>query len=452
MTNSLGIFICSTYTDLSEERSGVVEAIQKAHHHQYSMELFGAHPNRPIETCLNEVRQSDVLIVIVGYLYGSIVPELEISYTEAEYNEGRRLGKPCLIYFRDDSVPVLPKHWEKDPNKITLLEKFKKKLKNEHTIGAFKNRNDLAVSVEIDLAKIADNVFQKNILHTEAHIAMIRQGVEKWNMWRVQNPEISPDLSDASFSEMDLSYFDLHQVNLSNSSLRGATLVWTNFAGAKMNGTKLSNAILGKAIFNSVDLSETKGLEDVYHQAPSTIGIDTLYKSKGNIPEVFLRGCGVPDQMIEYAKSLTGSPIEYYSCFISYSHKDEKFVMRLHNDLQAAGVRCWIAPVDMRIGQKIKLQIDEHIRIHDKLLLILSKHSVQSMWVEHEVEHALYLEKDRNNTVLFPLRTDNTVMESNTGWAGNIRRQRHIADFTQWEDHDAYLKAFERLLRDLRAG
>jgi len=37
------------------------------------------------------------------------------------------------------------------------------------------------------------------------------------------------------------------------------------------------------------------------------------------------------------------------------------------------------------------------------------------------------------------------------GWAADIRRTRHIGDFTQWQDHDVYQQAFDRLLRDLKA-
>ena len=36
-------------------------------------------------------------------------------------------------------------------------------------------------------------------------------------------------------------------------------------------------------------------------------------------------------------------------------------------------------------------------------------------------------------------------------WAASLRRTHHIGDFVNWKDHDAFRKAFERLLRDLRA-
>jgi hypothetical protein len=76
---------------------------------------------------------------------------------------------------------------------------------------------------------------------------------------------------------------------------------------------------VGYTSFGDVDLSVVKNLETVQHQGPSSIGIDTIYRSGGNIPEVFLKGAGVPDSIIEAIPSLVGSlkPIDYYSCFIS---------------------------------------------------------------------------------------------------------------------------------------
>jgi len=117
------------------------------------MEFFGARAEQPIETCLQEVRASDVLVVIVGHRYGSIVPELGISYSEAEYSEGFRHGKPCLVYMRDENVPILPKHMERDPEKLKLLERWKETLQSRHTVAAFQDGSRLAVQVAADLAR-----------------------------------------------------------------------------------------------------------------------------------------------------------------------------------------------------------------------------------------------------------------------------------------------------------
>jgi hypothetical protein len=184
----------------------------------------------------------------------------------------------------------------------------------------------------------------------------------------------------------------------------------------------------------------------------SEISISTLYRSHGRIPEVFLRGCGVPEDFITYARSLTTRPIDFYSCFISYSSKDQEFADRLHADLQSKGVRVWFAPHDLPIGARIRPTIDESIRVYDKLLLVLSEHSVSSQWVEQEVETALAKEREyEGKTVLFPVRIDDAVMETKSGWPALLKNTRNVGDFTRWKNHDSYRKAFDRLLHDLKA-
>ena len=150
-------------------------------------------------------------------------------------------------------------------------------------------------------------------------------------------------------------------------------------------------------------------------------------------------------------RSLVGKPFDYYSCFISYSSKDEAFTKRLYADLQSNNVRCWFAPEDLKWGEQILTGIDEAIHFHDKLLLILSSYSVASGWVEHEVKTALAKEQKEKRVVLFPIRVDKAVFESPLLWATEIRHERNIGDFTGWKNHDVYEKAFARLLRDLKA-
>src|SRR5207302_755357 len=82
-------------------------------------------------------------------------------------------------------------------------------------------------------------------------------------------------------------------------------------------------------------------------------------RSQGDIPETFLRQAGLTDTFIIYTRSLVQSAIEYYTCFISYSSKDQEFVERLYADLQAKGVRCWFAPEDLKIGDEFRNRIDE---------------------------------------------------------------------------------------------
>src|SRR5215212_7048088 len=131
----------------------------------------------------------------------------------------------------------------------------------------------------------------------------------------------------------------------------------------------------------------------------------TLQRS-GLLPLPFLGGVGLPQALIDYLPSLLNQPIQFYSCFISYSSKDQGFVERLHADLQNKGVRCWFAPHDMPIGAKILDALDEAIRLRDKVLLILSEGAIASDWVEGEVTRALDEERQRKKVVLFPIRLD----------------------------------------------
>jgi hypothetical protein len=82
------------------------------------------------------------------------------------------------------------------------------------------------------------------------------------------------------------------------------------------------------------------------------------------------------------------------------------------------------------------------------MLLILSKHSIKSDWVEDEVTKGFEEERKRGQIVLFPVRLDQTVMKTNEAWAAKLRG-RLIGDFRRWKDHNAYKESFERVVRDL---
>jgi len=68
------------------------------------------------------------------------------------------------------------------------------------------------------------------------------------------------------------------------------------------------------------------------------------------------------------------------------------------------------------------------------------------------VEAALEKEQRQQREVLFPVRLDDAVMQTSQAWAAKFRRTRHIGDFTNWTDPQAYQIALDRLLRDLKQG
>jgi uncharacterized protein YjbI with pentapeptide repeats len=260
------------------------------------------------------------------------------------------------------------------------------------------------------------------------------------------------DFSNAQLSNSNFFLADLSGANFSGADLSGAYLNTANLSGAVLSGTNLREAIVGWTEFGDRDLREVKGLETIRHEGPSPLSINTLYRSHGNIPEAFLRGTGLPESFLAYMPSLVAKPLDFYSCFISYSSNDQPFAERLYADLQSKGVRCWFGPEDLKIGDHYHQRVDESIHFYDKLILILSEHAVQSAWVEREVVAAREKEDREQRSVLFPIRLDEAVMSTSKAWAADIRRRWHIGNFTQWKQHDHYQKALERLLRDLRSG
>ena len=244
---------------------------------------------------------------------------------------------------------------------------------------------------------------------------------------------------------------NLEDVKIDMADFTGAHLEETRLYGAKLSHAIFSNSHMGRTQLIDVDLSSVLGLSTVRHHGPSEISLSTFYKSRGNIPEVFLQGCGVPQTFIDNRQYLLAPrAIEYYSAFISYSAADEHFARRLHNDLQMNGVRVWFAPEDLKIGDPLRQTIDEAVRLYDKLILVLSENSINRAWVRHEFSKAIEKEKQHNRLMLFPIRIDDSVFETTEQWAYDIR-QRHIGDFRNWTNPMLYQNAINRLLRDLNA-
>ncbi len=256
------------------------------------------------------------------------------------------------------------------------------------------------------------------------------------------------NLTGANLFRADLSGADLTGVNLFRANLTSANLFRTTLSGANLTDANMSRARLSDIVFGRVDLTNAVGLETCWHQGPSIIDHQTIQKS-GRLPPPFLRGVGLPDRLIEYLPSLFEQAIQYYSCFISYSSKDQDFADRIHADLQNSGVRCWFAPHDLPIGEKILDGLNAAIRVHDKVLLILSEHSIRSGWVEDEVTKAFEEERKRKQVVLFPVRLNDGVTDADEAWAAKLRA-RNIGDFRRWKDHDGYKRSFERVLHDLK--
>jgi hypothetical protein len=328
----------------------------------------------------------------------------------------------------------------------------------------------------------------------EEQLAILRQGVEVWNNWRYKNANVTinltrailtgvdltginfveaklfeADLSGAVLDEARLRHANLRGADLANTRLRRADLRNADLSGAYLTASKLSQAQFYATTLGNLDFSETDELKDAVHHGPSTISTNTFTQSKGKIPEIFLRGCGLSDWEIEFVKlynpELTNDErnnilyktyglqasrvIQISPLFISYSHADETFVDNLENQLNAKGIRFWRDKHEMKAG-RIETQIDRAINQNRTVLLVLSEHSLNSDWVEHEVRTARELEKDMKRDVLCPVALDDSWKDSR--WPKRVMEQimeYNILDFSAWKDDVKFEGMFRKLIDGL---
>ena len=142
---AFAVFLSSTFKELRDERAAVEAVINRMALTYIGMEHFGSFAATPLDRCREAVGTSDLLVLLLGQRYGDRPSGSLLSYTEAEFREAIRLGKPVLVYFAgragDDSVPNDPR----------VLRELKAELLNTHGVSYFSSPEDLAWKVATDL-------------------------------------------------------------------------------------------------------------------------------------------------------------------------------------------------------------------------------------------------------------------------------------------------------------
>lgn len=174
------------------------------------------------------------------------------------------------------------------------------------------------------------------------------------------------------------------------------------------------------------------------------------------------------DQLLAWVESYSPSPEEkpyteqrsFYSCFISYSHKDEAFARRLNARLREEGIRVWFAPEDILPGRKIHDEVSQAISSFDRLLLILSETSMNSEWVKTEIRKARRREVEEGRRVLFPIALvpiarikEWECFDSDIGKDLAVEvREYLIPDLSGWRDADLFDEQTTMIVEGLRAS
>ncbi len=287
------------------------------------------------------------------------------------------------------------------------------------------------------------------------------------------------DLSGANLSGTNLSRANLTGTNLSGADLTGAVLNRANltrtdltdaildgsdfyeaiFNNVGMQGTQFSGSIVGYTVFQNCDFSGAQGLDAVRHDGPSTIGIDSFYRSRGQIAEAFLRNSGVPEGMAEFQASIVGAQIALGDCFISCADEDEPFAVTLRNDLQGHGVRCWVFAEGARGSALVERhstsdqeEVERWVRPYDKLVVISSSHTLESESVRNDLRQAQEQQESKDQWLLFLAASDGAFStQSRNRQARNIATEHVVFNLqTRESDSETYQQQLARLADALK--
>jgi hypothetical protein len=252
------------------------------------------------------------------------------------------------------------------------------------------------------------------------------------------------DLSGANLKGSSLMSASLHEADLRNADLTGVNLTGANLTDTRLKGADLTGARVGGTVFADVDLRHVKGLDTLRHMSPSTIGTDTLARSRGTLPETFLRGCGLSLAEIQAERDRGRPPRR---ALISHSQQDDPFVEELRRRFAERGIQSWVATHELK-GTLRERQSKLAIQHDVSLILVLSHTSVQSDWAEHELRLARRLEKDLGEPVLCPISLDEA-------WKMPVWKlvdqfpNENVLSFADWRDAAAMGSQFDRLLESM---
>lgn len=116
-----------------------------------------------------------------------------------------------------------------------------------------------------------------------------------------------------------------------------------------------------------------------------------------------IEGSESPSPFHPPASSTTGRATRV---FISYSHRDVKFVRRLRSDIRAATPNVWVDEQELKVGDSISESISNGLAGSDYLVVVLSKNSIKSRWVRLELASALSEELSGRGIVVLPAQIE----------------------------------------------
>lgn len=152
MNKRYQVFISSTYSDLKDERSKVMQTIMSLDCIPAGMELFPAIDAEQFEFIKKIIDDCDYYVLIVGGRYGSLSDD-GISYTEKEFNYALSKSIPVIAFIHENLEAIPLGKSELDTEKRTKLDEFRNKVSTGRLVQFWSSAEDLNGKVAVSLTK-----------------------------------------------------------------------------------------------------------------------------------------------------------------------------------------------------------------------------------------------------------------------------------------------------------
>lgn len=148
------VFVSSPFEDLEHERQRVAWALQRMDCIPSGMEMFPATSDDQWTVIQKVIDECDYYILVLAGKYGSIIPELGISYTEREFKYAIDKKKHVLAFLYRDLKKLTGDKLEEETKRRNLLHAFRDKAKTSRVVDFWENGDQLAALVSPSINKL----------------------------------------------------------------------------------------------------------------------------------------------------------------------------------------------------------------------------------------------------------------------------------------------------------
>ena len=152
------VFLSSTFADLAEHRRAVGDAVAALKiPHVDDIQVVRAEDFSPgdrpvVESVLEQIRSSDLFVLVLGWRYGYVPADSNESLIELEYDAARRANRVILPFIVKDDYPVPPRQIETGDH-AERLQRFKERVSREQVVRSFGSPDELAKEVALAITR-----------------------------------------------------------------------------------------------------------------------------------------------------------------------------------------------------------------------------------------------------------------------------------------------------------